>query len=277
MQPSSEVGPAARRSGRTSILHDATHKAAQTSFIHVKVLFVACWIVALGLSRSAAGQGATEIITVAPNSIVASAQTVGTTGSANLVRVTNAGRAAVDFTATVLPSSCSIGDVPPSQCLQAQQEEVSSFLVVGGCNRLDPGHTCSFSVLFSPVTARKLTAFLFVQSSASFLGQVELSGTGIPGQLVTGTTLAVEFYNQQLDHYFITELPAEIEKLDSGAIAGWERTGYSFWAWPNALEAATGTSPTCRFYRRPESGLDSHFYSAAIDECQAVLTNLSSA
>jgi hypothetical protein len=85
----------------------------------------------------------------------------------------------------------------------------------------------------------------------------------------TGLAAAVEFYNQGLDHYFISTSPAEINDLDTGVHPGWERTGLSFLAYDNP---APGTNPVCRFYRTPGFGA-SHFYSASPEECQAVIDN----
>jgi lysyl endopeptidase len=80
-----------------------------------------------------------------------------------------------------------------------------------------------------------------------------------------GEVVAVEFYNRQLDHYFLTANPYEIDDLDAGVPAGWERTGLRFLAY---VRQAPGTNPVCRFYRTPAYG-DSHFYSASPDECAA--------
>jgi len=84
-----------------------------------------------------------------------------------------------------------------------------------------------------------------------------------------GSAVAVEFYDRTLAHYFITTSPREINDLDSGVHAGWERTGLRFLAYPNPVP---GASPVCRFYRTPGFG-DSHFYSASASECQAVIDN----
>lgn len=82
--------------------------------------------------------------------------------------------------------------------------------------------------------------------------------------------VAIEFHHDDLDHYFLTADTNEIDALDRGVFSGWRRTGESF----NAMrsDAGTGASyvPMCRFYGRPERGLDSHFYSASLDECDAV-------
>lgn len=85
--------------------------------------------------------------------------------------------------------------------------------------------------------------------------------------LASGSVVpAVEFYHQGLDHYFLTHVAGEIDKLDAGvAIKGWIRTGQSF----NVYQPGTaGTSPVCRFYIPPTDG-DSHFYGRGTDECVA--------
>jgi streptogramin lyase len=76
----------------------------------------------------------------------------------------------------------------------------------------------------------------------------------------------IEYYNEALDHYFVSALPADIAALDSGTLRGWARTGLSFGAY---LSPAAGTSPVCRYYLPPASG-DSHFYSASPAECAQV-------
>jgi serine protease len=74
---------------------------------------------------------------------------------------------------------------------------------------------------------------------------------------------AVEYYNQTLDHYFLTAAADEISDLDSGRLSGWQRTGYTFKAY---AAPAPGFGPVCRFYIPPGRG-DSHFFSASPSEC----------
>jgi hypothetical protein len=87
------------------------------------------------------------------------------------------------------------------------------------------------------------------------------------------TTSVVEFYNQSLDHYFMTANPAEAADLDNGVHAGWVRTGHSFSPSRQAPRSRART-PICRFYGRPDANppLDSHFYAATPEECTAVQT-----
>jgi hypothetical protein len=81
-----------------------------------------------------------------------------------------------------------------------------------------------------------------------------------------GKAVAVEFYHRALDRFFITTDSNEINVLDTGALAGWERTGLRFLAY-NA--PAPGTRPVCRFHLTPAAG-SSHFYSGDPAECEAV-------
>ena len=76
----------------------------------------------------------------------------------------------------------------------------------------------------------------------------------------------VEYYNAKLDHYFVTDLAADIDALDSGRIAGWARTGQTFRVFPTNNGFL---NPVCRFYIPPEHG-NSHFFSAIAVECAAV-------
>lgn len=83
----------------------------------------------------------------------------------------------------------------------------------------------------------------------------------------TSQAVVVEFYNEGLDHYFITSDANEINLLDTGVLRGWVRTGIRFLAYSAPV---AGTNPVCRFYLRPEVG-DSHFYSGDPNECLQTL------
>ena len=87
-----------------------------------------------------------------------------------------------------------------------------------------------------------------------------------PGSQAPGLVVSVEYYHANLDHFFMTIDPNEIAALDSGQIAGWERTGFRFLAYE---APGAGRSPVCRFYRKPAFG-DSHFFTADPAECARV-------
>jgi len=125
------------------------------------------------------------------------------------------------------------------------------------------------------------SAFSYARPAADTTYTIKVSGmtgAGVPssvqytvtvidpataGSIPTPVTV-VEFYNAELDHYFITYVPAEIALLDAGTtIRGWTRTGKSFKAYATAQ---TGTTDICRIYIIPVRG-DSHFFGRGQTEC----------
>jgi hypothetical protein len=74
-----------------------------------------------------------------------------------------------------------------------------------------------------------------------------------------------EFYNSILDNYFITADPNEAAAVDNGGAGpGWSRTGASF------NFKSGGNTYVCRFYGSISPGPNSHFYTAANDECNSL-------
>ena len=99
------------------------------------------------------------------------------------------------------------------------------------------------------------------QGPACDIGAFELKASGSPPP---GLANVIEYYAPQFDDYFITLAIDEIHALDTQAIPGWYRTGYSFEAY---VEPMPGADPLCRFYIPPAS----HFFSGSSAECAAVL------
>ncbi|CAG0965789.1 Xyloglucanase [Burkholderiales bacterium] len=86
----------------------------------------------------------------------------------------------------------------------------------------------------------------------------------------------VEFYNTNLNHYFVTGGAGEIAIIESGGAGpGWSRTGDQFKAYGSP---APGAQPVCRFYGNPaidpatglRRGPNSHFYTINAAECEFV-------
>lgn len=74
------------------------------------------------------------------------------------------------------------------------------------------------------------------------------------------TDVVVEFYNTDLDHYFITADANEAAAIDNGSAGpGWSRTGNSF--------RSGGNTSVCRFYGSLSPGPNSHFYTVDAAEC----------
>ena len=96
---------------------------------------------------------------------------------------------------------------------------------------------------------------------------------GNSATLPAGAVTVVEFFNQSLDHYFVSPLAPDIDALDTGRFEGWARTGLTFNAYPTAASGGAGVNPVCRFFIPPQHG-NSHFFSASPAECAVVLEKI---
>jgi len=157
------------------------------------------------------------------------------------------------------PGFAALGIVAPDYTMPA------NFLPIGGGTLNYAGVN---QVTFGPLPTDGTNALLATGTVApnvatNFAGQ---SASVVPPPPAPPVALAIEYYNQGQDHYFMTHIVNEIAILDAGVtIKGWTRTGQAF----NVYTAAgTGTSQVCRFYIPPDKG-DSHFYGRGSVECDA--------
>lgn len=84
---------------------------------------------------------------------------------------------------------------------------------------------------------------------------------------VDRSSTVVEYYQEDLDHYFVAAGGDEIDLLDGGGQGGWKRTGQGFHAWLAHDDAPGNAQPVCRFYA---AGPNSHFYTGDASECSAL-------
>lgn len=92
----------------------------------------------------------------------------------------------------------------------------------------------------------------------------------LPPKTPSGIVMVTEFYNTDLDHYFITASEPEKQAIDSGgAGANWIRTGQEFAAWN--LLVSKNTTNVCRFYGSQNPGPNSHFFSISANECSYLI------
>ena len=100
-------------------------------------------------------------------------------------------------------------------------------------------------------------------------------GSTLPGGGATPPNAyrVVEYYRSDLDHYFITADPAEVQYIDTFLSGTFQRTGLYFYAYLDGALAPPGSRPVCRFYASAAVYINSHYYSANLDECLTVLLN----
>lgn len=112
-----------------------------------------------------------------------------------------------------------------------------------------------------PARAR-VTRMQSVEGSGDDVVRIDLV---LPAPELPGERKIIEYYNESLDHYFITAELSEIAILDQGTqIPGWRRTGFEFKSW--APGAPVG-SAACRFFGPRQA---SHFYTIDARECAIV-------
>ena len=142
----------------------------------------------------------------------------------------------------------------------------------------DSGISCGADCTESYPPATTVTLTAVAGPSSTFIGwggdcagtsptcSVGMSQTrNVTAHFSADDSRVVEFYNATLDHYFITADQNEAALIDGGGAGpGWMRTGLSF--------KPGGFVTVCRFYGSVAPGPNSHFYTAAADECNALKT-----
>ncbi len=121
---------------------------------------------------------------------------------------------------------------------------------------------------------RKLTSGTFAKYLQIDDGRIVATGQGSCLQRLTADVVRMnvplaEYYQPQLDHYFITAEGMESGILDADtSTARWQRTGRTFGAWlPFDLP---GTKRVCRFHGDVAAGPNSHFDTLEGGECDGL-------
>jgi len=136
----------------------------------------------------------------------------------------------------------------------------NNFIPIGGGTLNYAGVN---QVTFGPLPTDGTNAFYVATGQPAPNLATNFQGQSASVQPGASTAMAIEFYNQSLDHYFVSHIAKEISDLDTGVHVGWTRTGQSFRVF---TAAQATTSPVCRFYIPPDKG-DSHFYGRGVQEC----------
>ena len=116
-----------------------------------------------------------------------------------------------------------------------------------------------------------------INRSGTIVQNVAINFAGDSGSVTGGPPppqagVAVEYYYDVWNFYFMTSFAPEITALDGGAFGGaWKRTGQTFNVWPSASNASA--VPTCRFFSIAFAPKSSHFYTPFPTECALVQTD----
>lgn len=115
------------------------------------------------------------------------------------------------------------------------------------------------------------SAFLFVASNyvpQDAFPPVYFSAVMVGSPPPGNPSVVVEYFDEDLGHYFNTLDQTEIDALEANVFPGWQRSIGSFIAYAAAQDAPPGAVPVCRFFSPQYT---SHFYTADPDECDAVI------
>lgn len=136
---------------------------------------------------------------------------------------------------------------------------------------LEPRESCEVAVTFSPSLRGASPGRLKIRFSTDreaipyreqhVILLADSPVTPVP-QTAAGVRV-VEYHAASTDQYFVTANEDEMEALDSPS-SGWKRTGITF--------QAEGDFAVCRFFGDPVGGPHGHFYTARIDQCEALRT-----
>lgn len=83
---------------------------------------------------------------------------------------------------------------------------------------------------------------------------------------VKSLVTVTEFYQPDLDHYFMTARSEDVALLDSGTFGRWDRTSQRFRAW-STPDAAAGVRPVCRFWAAKNGA---HYFTIDAAECEQI-------
>lgn len=172
----------------------------------------------------------------------------------------------IDF---VAPANAPFGQYT----LNLQFRGTTNSIKVLFAGKLTAGGTTYYPPIYPCVSNMSQVPSVPIPTSLPQLLTIVLNAQGCVGKqysiLAKALGNVVEYYNQVLDHYFITWIPAEIANLDAGKTpTKWIRTGVTF---DLDTSVVAGLSPVCRYYIPPALG-DSHFFGRGTAECDATGT-----
>lgn len=167
-----------------------------------------------------------------------------------------------------------VGDAPVTSIAvhPTQPDHVVIAQGVDGVFRSTDGGA-TWASLDAGLLERDIQGVAFDQSETRYLyasGSTGAYRADLQLEPPASVTRAVEFYYPAFGHYFITASAAEIDVLDRGVIAGWQRTGFDA---PAEELGALPRLPVCRFFSIGFVPRSSHFYTPYAQECDQLKTS----
>ena len=162
----------------------------------------------------------------------------------------------------------------PTNLDSTRQASVDFTLVATANANIAPAKGQAATAIADARNAGRISGFRVLNAGGQQISGFTLSGSGarIPERAAppSGLVRAVEFYNAEFAHFFISSIAEEIALLDEGKIAGWQRTGQSF----NVYSAdGTGRVAVCRFFSAAFLPKSSHFYAPRGLGCEGALAD----
>jgi hypothetical protein len=199
-----------------------------------------------------------------PPALSFGAQVVGTTSPPQTLTLRNLGPSPLTLKALVLNGPDALDFRAPGNCILGVP--------------IPAGGSCELYFNFTPSGEGTRSARLNVDApELAELALLAIDGfalANLPTPPASPPAVdIVEYYNEALNHYFLTAVVEEAVAIDHGVVGpGWVRTGLSFQGFA-AGTLGGNAADVCRFFGTPGSGPSAHFYTADPAECAKVKAN----